>query len=585
MIKMLFPRHFLPFSIDQIRRSSPPEQLKPAVKTKPPVADEHAVDQLETAKPTVDSEDQAQLVLKNGLELAQTKPGLLAEEDKLFLNDLKREVNSNHEFTPNSSQVTRLQHIVTQAVDKLRGPKPTEVEQSTKVSAPREPMKTLKEGAPHWLQDAAHLDMEGITKQSKNSIIADVLTKIFTLGLAKTRYHDGVGLKRELEANENTLLQQVKEKVAKNPDLAYAAISLPSEEVKDSIRKAITESRPDLFRKTNKPAWEFLVNDVYKAMIEAGPIQQGEGGTYLINGKEYARDKKLGEGGGGETWRYTCPDGPPLVMKAIKFNPGTPESAFLQEVDALRYAVGRDDLKHANIANFIGVTKSGDDSLLVMECVEGKNFRDVQRSIGNSYGPETNSLVQKYIMKQVVTGMVHVQENRQMMHLDLKPENVMIDSKTLTAKIIDFGLGKTTQQGDEWRAGTALYMAPEVYSSPNYDQHADTWSLGVMLFQAEFGRLPLQERGEQFPISQGEADKYGQRTAEWAENENNRIFPPNEDGTPLSPQEELFNALLHPDPTKRPRLSEVLNHPYFQMPEQEEERARGFLEEALASRW
>lgn len=39
--------------------------------------------------------------------------------------------------------------------------------------------------------------------------------------------------------------------------------------------------------------------------------------------------------------------------------------------------------------------------------------------------------------------------------------------------------------------GTPYYQAPEIYEGNGYDEKADLWSLGIILFQLVSGKLPF----------------------------------------------------------------------------------------------
>lgn len=99
------------------------------------------------------------------------------------------------------------------------------------------------------------------------------------------------------------------------------------------------------------------------------------------------------------------------------------------------------------------------------------------------------------IVEQIARGL-QAFHRLEMLHQDLRPENVMID-KTGTVKIIDFGATRvagitemsTAQELGEI-AGTAQYTAPEYFLGDAGTAQSDQFSLGVIAYQMLCGRLP-----------------------------------------------------------------------------------------------
>ncbi|QDZ11007.1 bifunctional protein-serine/threonine kinase/phosphatase [Devosia ginsengisoli] len=106
--------------------------------------------------------------------------------------------------------------------------------------------------------------------------------------------------------------------------------------------------------------------------------------------------------------------------------------------------------------------------------------------------PDLNAV--RDIIEQVARGL-NAFHRQEMVHQDLRPDNIMID-KTGTVKIIDFGSTKVPglieaqPMDDDAQLGTVQYAAPEYRLGDAGTDRSDQFSLGVIAYQMLTGQLP-----------------------------------------------------------------------------------------------
>nr|XP_060611519.1 serine/threonine-protein kinase ULK3 [Anolis sagrei ordinatus] len=138
-------------------------------------------------------------------------------------------------------------------------------------------------------------------------------------------------------------------------------------------------------------------------------------------------------------------------------------------------------------------------------------------------------------------------------HLDLKPQNILLSSLDKPhLKLADFGFAQHMSPRDEKHVlrGSPLYMAPEMVCSRQYDARVDLWSVGVILYEALFGRPPFASKS----------------FAELEEKirSNQPIEVPSRPR--LSPEcRDLLQRLLKRDPQQRLSFQAFFTHPFVDM--------------------
>lgn len=145
-------------------------------------------------------------------------------------------------------------------------------------------------------------------------------------------------------------------------------------------------------------------------------------------------------------------------------------------------------LKHPGLVQIYDAVFSGDVCCFVMELVRGYTVAD--------WGARKGTLSEKEILDLadcVADALDYAWREHQVIHCDIKPENLMVDSDG-TVKILDLGLAKTAQtikrkDLDDQVYGTPQYISPEqAIGQTDLDCRTDIYALGATLYQLATGR-------------------------------------------------------------------------------------------------
>ncbi|XP_035146082.1 serine/threonine-protein kinase MARK2-like [Callithrix jacchus] len=143
-------------------------------------------------------------------------------------------------------------------------------------------------------------------------------------------------------------------------------------------------------------------------------------------------------------------------------------------------------VSHSNIIRLYQIINTREACQLVLEYAEGGSLADwLEKNIMEE--EEARGMFQQML------SAVRYLHKRKIAHRDLKPDNMLLDSKG-HIKISDFGSATIYHEGQRLRAGhgTLPYMAPELFGAQGYECPAmDIWSLGVTLYQMVSNSLPF----------------------------------------------------------------------------------------------
>ncbi|XP_062439490.1 serine/threonine-protein kinase ULK3 isoform X2 [Rhea pennata] len=214
---------------------------------------------------------------------------------------------------------------------------------------------------------------------------------------------------------------------------------------------------------------------------------------------------------------------------------------LLTEIEILK------TIRHPHIVELKDFQWDSDHIYLIMEfCAGGdlSHFIRMRRIL-----PEK---VARIFLQQLACALKFLHDHN-ISHLDLKPQNILLSApENPQLKLADFGFAQYMSPWDEKHVlrGSPLYMAPEMVCCQQYDARADLWSVGVILYEALFGRPPFASRS----FAELEEKIRSDRVIE----------------LPSRPRlssecRDLLQRLLERDPLKRISFEQFFAHPFVDM--------------------
>jgi hypothetical protein len=144
-------------------------------------------------------------------------------------------------------------------------------------------------------------------------------------------------------------------------------------------------------------------------------------------------------------------------------------------------------LNDARIVSVLDFEVTGTEALIIMEHVDGPTLGMLMKESTELLDLDTIAT----IVGDVAAALEYAHEN-QVLHLDIKPDNILIDHKG-HIKVTDFGLSELSGTAGfaEPQGGTIGYMPPEQLLQGDVDDRTDLWALAVLLYQLLTGKNPF----------------------------------------------------------------------------------------------
>jgi polo-like kinase 1 len=258
-----------------------------------------------------------------------------------------------------------------------------------------------------------------------------------------------------------------------------------------------------------------------------------------VSRKRYLKGHFLGKGGFAKCYELTDAE-----TKEIFAGKVVPKSLLVkqhhrekltQEIEIHR------SVHHRHIVGFHSFFEDSDNVYIVLELCRRRSLMELHKRRRAVTEPEC-----RYFVHQVALACHYLHKTR-IIHRDLKLGNLFLNDD-MEIKIGDFGLATRIDYVGERKktlCGTPNYIAPEVLAKKGHSYEVDAWSLGCIVYTLLVGKPPFETSSLKDTYARISRNEYQ--------------LPGNLSNEACI----LIRRLLHPEPTRRPTMDQVLDDPFF----------------------
>ena len=154
-----------------------------------------------------------------------------------------------------------------------------------------------------------------------------------------------------------------------------------------------------------------------------------------------------------------------------------------------------ENLRHPHVITYFNSFKQNGNIYIIIEYINGGSLEDLlMKNINQQKRIDEKTLWDLLI--QSLSGLLYLHEKRKIIHRDIKPDNLLLDSEG-HLKISDFGVSaiKSDEVDDLLKchgtvAGPIQFMAPEMCLGDAYDFKSDIYMLGLTFWFMASNNLP-----------------------------------------------------------------------------------------------